>query len=122
MKKYQFKTKNGKTISLSHEELTLGQHLELAPLILGADSGLFNEGLSNPKKLFSAFSKKETVYQALRIILKTDATDEMLAQMPDRLVWEVLEDFLSFNPGLQNGLTSLLSGMISSLIQTGVTK
>ena len=62
MKKYQFKTKNGKTVTLSQEELTLGQHLDLVPLVLGADAGLLSEGLSDPKKnYFSPGQKRKNL-------------------------------------------------------------
>lgn len=118
MKQYTF-TAGAQEITLEQGELKLKDHLALVKL-LNFDLGQADEVLKNPQRLIAALAEKDFVYDFIRVITHSEATNDELAEMPDSVVWEVVADFFSFNGKLIGMLKGLLSEILSGLTKAGM--
>lgn len=118
MKQYTFMA-GAKEIVLEQGELKLKDHLALVKL-LNFDFGQADDVLKSPQRLIAALAEKDFVYDFIRIITHSEATNDELAEMPDSVVWEVVADFFSFNGKLIGMLKSLLSEIVSGLTRAGM--
>ena len=121
-RQHSYSTESGEIITVTVKELRLRQMFQLLRLAVrsNVDIESIDELKQDKKKLFALFMDDKVGYEALRVILDCQYTDEQLGDMTSGVVTAVVLDFLSCNDGLKP-VWSLLLNAMNSLLQAILT-
>ena len=112
----------GKTVSLQQHELTLGDYLELVPVLAEFDIKSLKDLQGDVTKLFKLLANKSKICDVIRIATGAELTDKMILAMPGKVMWQFISDFFLINPELKSNLQTFADAMISKLMILGMAE